>query len=68
MLSILYELTLQRELQNYMTKMRFRQKAKTQQLNKKHTFKPFPEPGIEPGTSRTTVGCITSRPSRQLKI
>jgi len=35
---------------------------------KKQTFKSLPEPGIESGTSRTAVWCVTTRPPRKLNI
>jgi len=55
MLSILNELTLQKELQNFMTNNVFRtKKVKTHQKQNK---KSLPEPGIKPGTAHTPVGC-----------
>jgi len=35
---------------------------------KNQTWKPMPEPGIEPGTSCTESGCFTTAPPRQLRI
>ena len=47
--------------------MLFGQKTnKTQQQNSKQ--KSLSEPGIEPKTSRTTVGSVISRPLSQLNI
>jgi len=48
MLSILNEITMQKELQNHVTKMLIHKNNKTI----KHK-KSLPEPEIEPGTSRT---------------
>jgi len=58
MLSILNELTMQKELQVDRGEiMCFRQKSKTTTTSN-ITF--LPEPGIEPGTSSSQVGCMTS--------
>jgi len=32
------------------------------------TFKPLPQTGIEPGTSRTQSGCVTFAPPSQLRV
>jgi len=53
MLSILTKQTLQKDLQNCLTKMCFLDKGKKQQYQTKKKIKQklLPEPGIEPGTS-----------------
>jgi len=70
MLSIVKELTLQKELQCFITSTSsvFTKKTKSTTTTKNKTLKSFPEPGIEPGISRTAVGCVTSMSSRQLNI
>jgi len=35
---------------------------------KNQTLKPFPDPGIEPGTSCTQSGCVTTAPPSQLRV
>jgi len=39
-----------------------------EQQNKNQTYKPLPEPGIEPGTSCAQSGCITTAPQSQLRV
>jgi len=69
MLSILNKLTLQKELQTFVTNMCFGQKENTQQQqNKKSNIKPLQEPWIEPGTSCTQSGCVTFAPPSQLRV
>jgi len=58
MLSILYELTLQKKLQKKV-------KTQQQQSQKANINCSMQEPGIEPRTTRTTVWCVTSRTPRQ---
>jgi len=44
-------------------------KVKTQQQqNKQSNIKRLQEPGIEPGTSCTQSGCVTTAPPSQLRI
>jgi len=44
-------------------------KVKTQQQqNKKSNIKPLSEPGIEPGTACTQIGCVTTAPPSQRKV
>ena len=38
------------------------------QQNKNQTKKPLQEPGIEPGTSCTQSGCVTTAPPSQLRV
>jgi len=69
MLSILNEITLQKELHNIVTKWVFDKKCKCTATTKhkiKHK-KPLTEPKIKTGTSRTPVGCVTLWPLGQLK-
>jgi len=54
MLSILNELTLQKEWKQVMAKMCFGLKSKNT-TTKSQQIKSLPEPGIEPGTSRTAL-------------
>jgi len=70
MLSILNKLILQKNLQNTVTINVFWTKVKTQQQqNKKIKHKkPLPEPGIEPGTSCTQSGCVTTAPPSKLRV
>ena len=62
MLSILNTLILPKKLQNFVTNNVFRTKNTTTTKQKNQTLKPLPEPGIEPGASRTQKGCVTSAP------
>jgi len=56
MLSKLNELTLQKELPVFMTNNVFGQMEKhNNSKTKKQAFQSLPEPGMEPGTSRTAV-------------
>jgi len=43
-------------------------KVERQQQNKKSNKKTLPEPGIEPGTSRTQSGCVTAAPPSELRV
>jgi len=54
MLSILNELTLQKEWKQVMAKMCFGLKSKNT-TTKSQQIKSLPEPGIEPATSRTAL-------------
>ena len=55
---------------NVLDKNVFSSKVKTQQQQntKSNTQNSLSEQGIEPGTSRTPVGCGASGPPRQLKV
>jgi len=64
-LSMLNKLSLQRELQNVVTMDKRKNTTTTKQKIKQ---KPLPEPGIEPGTSCTQSGCITTAPPSQLRL
>jgi len=70
MLRILNKLTLYKELQTFMTNnVCLDKKVKAQQQqNKTSNIKPVPEPGIEPGTSCTQSGCVTTAPPSQLRV
>jgi len=70
MLRILNKLTLYKELQTFVTNnVVLDKKVKTQQQqNKKSNIKPLPEPGIEPGTTCTQSGCVTTAPPSQLRV
>jgi len=46
----------------------FDKKVKTQQQNKNQTQKLLPELGIEPGTSCTQSGCVTTAPPSLLRV
>jgi len=39
-----------------------------QQQNKNSNIKTLPEPGIEPVTSYTQSGCVTTAPSSKLRV
>jgi len=70
MLSILNKITLQKILQNFETNNVFlnkKVKTKQQQEEKNQTYKPLPEPGIEPGTSCTQSDCVNCAPPSQLR-
>ena len=67
MLSILNKLTLQKDLQNFVTNRVFMDK-KSKNTKKNQTLKPLAEPGIEPGTSCTQSGCATTAPPSQLIV
>jgi len=61
MLSLLNELTMQKELQKFMTNNVFwTTKLKHNNKTENQTLKSLPEPGIEPGTSCTPAGCVSS--------
>jgi len=70
MLRILNKLSLFKELQTFVTNNVFLDtKVKTQQQqNKKSNIKPLPVSGIEPGTSCTQSGCVTTAPPSQLRV
>jgi len=70
LLRILNQIPLHKELQTFVTNNVFLdKKIKTQQQqNKKSNIKPLPEPGIEPGTSTSESGCVTTAPPSQLRI
>ena len=70
MLSILNKLTLQKDLQNYVTNNVLLDKMYKHNNNKtkKSNIKTLPEPGIEPGTSCTQSGCVTTAPPSQLRV
>jgi len=70
MFIILNKLTLQNELQNFVTNnLFFWQKIKTQHnKTKSQTWKALPEQGIEPGPSCTPSGCVTNALPSQLKV
>jgi len=61
MLSILYKLTLHKDLQNFVNKSCvFGQNVKIQKQQNKKSTKPMQESGIEPRTSRNRNGYVTS--------
>ena len=68
MLSLLNQLTLQKNLQNFVTNNVFLTKLvkSQQQQNKKSNIKTLLEPGIESGNSGIQSGCVTSAPPIQL--
>ena len=69
MLSILNELSLQKELQHIVTKICFGLTGKTQQQqNRKSNIKILGRVGNQTRKSRTPVGCVISGPPRQLKV
>ena len=59
-LSILHILTLQKKLQNF--------KAQQHQNKKSTIKKTLPVPGIEPGSSHTQSGCVTSALLSQMRV
>jgi len=73
MLSILNELTLQMKLQTFgtinvfWTRKTKHDKNKTENQTNK-TYGSLPEPGIEPATFCSPVGCVTTRPSSLMKV
>jgi len=69
MLSVLNKLTLVQGIAKVCDKKGvFWTKVKTQQQQNNQTLKPLPEPGIEPGTSCTQSGCVTTAPPSQLRV
>ena len=68
MLSILNNLTLLKKLQNCRTNNVFLDKKVNTQQQNNQTLKPLPEPEIEPWTSRTQRGCVTSAPPSQMRV
>ena len=68
MLSILNKLTLHKELRYFVTNHVFLDKKVKTQKPPNRKSKPLPEPGIEPETSRTQSGNVTSAPPSQLRI
>ena len=69
MLSKITVLTLQKELQHFMSNNVFwTKKIKTQQHQKKNKHNSYPESGIEPETSRTAVRCVNPTPLRQRNV
>jgi len=67
-LSILCKLTLQKKLQNVVTNSVFWTKGKTTKTRKQiiKYKKTLPKREIDPGTSLTQSGCVTSAPPSQL--
>ena len=70
MLSILNKWTLLKEMQKFVTKIVLLEKSKHTTTTKQNnqTYKPLPEPGIEPVTSCTKSGCVTTAPPSQLRV
>ena len=72
MLSILNELTLQKELHNFVTDNVFRTKNKNtqkqQQQNIKSNIKIIARTGFEPGTSCIQGECVTFRSPSQMEV
>jgi len=60
---------LRKKLQSCVTNNVFLHKQlKSQQEIKKSNLKPLPEPGTEPGTSRSPRGYVTSAQPSQLRV
>jgi len=70
MLSILNKLALQKVLKHFVTKSVFLDKKRKINNNKTNnqTYKPLPETRIEPGTSCSQSGCVTTAPPSQLTV
>jgi len=64
------KLTLQKELQHFVTNNELLDKKLKHNNNKtkNQTYKPLPEPGIEMGTSCTQSRCVTTAPLNQLRV
>jgi len=68
-LSILNTLTLQKELQKSVTNNGFLdKKEKHNKKNKKSNKNPCRSRELNPGTSRTQSGCVTTAPPSQLRV
>jgi len=70
MLCILNKWTLLKKKQTFVTKVVLCETIKNTTTTKQYnqTYKPLPEPGIEPGTSCTKSGCVTTAPPSQLRV
>jgi len=68
MLSILKKLTLQKKLHNFGTQNVLMGQKRNKYNNIESNTKTMSEPGIEPGTSCTHSGCVTSVPRSQLRV